>query len=346
MTTTAHTTKTKNNEHDEGLETKPRIVHPLYDITPEGYDLLCQSALIQRPLLPADTEWVNGCTGPRGGGKSIMMTYLACHDYLLRGKPVWSNIPIKVELALPNREVVTAESMPLDPKSFFTLSDELTGGLVCIDELQLYAEARRSQSTKNVLLSYVIMQTRKRGLSFFFTIQQSRWMDNRLQFMADVMMRCRDIAFTPWGFENDITRGNYFSISVEDWSGMLTGRLYSETGESQTFCLWGRPIWGMFNSYDVIDVFEALTPIDLALTRMKISTGSDIDEESKKVGDIMEKLTAARMAGEDIIKDRILWQMLNIPPEGRREAGKILKDLGVFKRQRNDGWYYVIPEEF
>lgn len=319
------------------------LVHPLYDITPEGYGLLTQTDLWQKPVLPLDTEWVAGFTGPRGGGKSLEMAYIVCRDSLIRGRPVWSNIPIHIELRLDNGEVVTAESLPLDVKSFFSLAEDLKGGLVCIDELELYAEARRSQSNKNLLLNYIIMQTRKRALSFFYTIQQPQWADNRLQFMSDIMVRSRDIAFTPWGFDKNIQRGQYFSMVVEDWSGMLTGYRYHETGYTQTFCLWGVPVWGTYNSYDVVDVFDAISPVDLNLNRMRISTGpAETMDAAEKIND---RLAALRLSGFSEIKDSDLWDALQVEKKDRRQVGGILKTLGVTKRQKYDGaYYYQLPK--
>lgn len=353
MTIATAETELKNldSEYDvsqegDGLYTARRkpLIHPLYYITPEGYNWLIHSHIIQNPVLRPDGEWVVGYTGPRGGGKSLDMTFVACHDYLLRGKPVWSNIPIKVELHLPNNEVVVAQAFPLDTKLLFTLSDELSGGLVCIDELELYAEARRSQSNKNLLLNYIIMQTRKRALSFFYTIQQPQWADNRLQFMSDLMMRCRDIAYTEWGQENDIQRGHYFSITVEDWSGALTGRKYHETGFSQTFCLWGKPLWGMYNSYDIVDVFEALTPVDLDLNRMKISTTPYTETEEGRIDNINVKLAVIRQSGWREIKEAELWNLLNVEEAQKLKYAETLKSLGVTKRKGEDGWYYTMPE--
>ncbi len=324
--------------------TNKPLVHRLYDITPEGYDWLTHSSIWMCPILRPDAEWVVGFTGPRGGGKSLDMTFAACHDYLLRGKPVWSNIPIKVELLLPNNEVVYNQSMPLDTQQLFTLSEELQGGLVCIDELELYAEARRSQSNKNLLLNYIIMQTRKRSLSFFYTIQQPQWADSRLQFMSDIMMRCSDISNTAWGQEHDIKRGHYFSVVVEDWSGALTGKKYHETGITQTFCLWGKPLWGMYNSYDAVDVFQALTPVELELNRMKISTQAYGDTEDGRMDNINIKLAAIQKSGYSEIKDSDLWSLLGIEESQKNAYGKALKKMGITKRQRKDGWYYILPE--
>ena len=320
------------------------LVHPLYDISQEGYELLTESELWQRPVLPLNVEWVVGFTGPRGGGKSLEMAYIACRDYLIRGRPVWSNIPIHIELKLPNNEVVTASSTPLDVKGFFSLSEDLKGGLVCIDELELYAEARRSGSNKNLLLTYIIMQTRKRALSFFFTIQQPQWADNRLRFMSDIMIRSRDIAYTPWGFEKKINQGQYFSMVVEDWSGMLTGYRYQETGFTQTFCIWGVPVWGMYNSYDVVDVFDALTPVDLSLNRMRISTGPEGDGTDPFFDKVNDHVAALQQAGIHDIVDKDLWDIMDIKREDRRVVGMVLKDLKVTKKQRGDGYHYILPE--
>lgn len=349
-TTNALLTETNPNydvkETEGGLavaRNKP-LVHPLYNITPEGYELLTQSDLWHQTVLPLNVEWVVGFTGPRGGGKSLEMAYIACRDFLIRGRPVWSNIPMHIELKLPNNEVVTASSLPLDVKSFFSLSEDLKGGLVCIDELELYAEARRSGSNKNLLLTYIIMQTRKRALSFFFTIQQPQWADNRLRFMSDIMIRSRDIAYTPWGNEKKINQGQYFSMVVEDWSGMLTGYRYQETGYTQTFCLWGVPVWGMYNSYDVVDVFDAITPVDLNLSRMRISTGPEGDGTDPFFDKVNDHIAALQQAGVTEILDKDLWKMMDVKREDRRVVGMVLKDLEVTKKQRADGYHYILPE--
>lgn len=328
--------------------------HPLFRINPdgrvfgisrEGYDLLRQTDLWNQPVLPRDTEFVVGYTGPRGGGKSCAAAYVTCHDYLFRGKPVWSNIPIKAELTLPNHEVIYVESDALDTQKLFGLSAELTGGLVLIDELELYAEARRSQSNKNLLLNYIIMQIRKRSLSFFYTIQQPQWIDNRLQFMSDLMWRTRDAAFTEWGMEEGVGRGLYFSIEIEDWSGMLTGQKYQEGGSARTMLLRGKPVWPMYNSYDTVDVFEALTPIDLELNRMNISNAPAYGDTPAGQFDKVEgRLAALYHSGRREILDSELWNLLGADEGQRRSFGQMLKANGYTKKQTKAGWVYNIPE--
>ncbi len=135
---------------------------------------------------------VIGLIGMRGSGKSASMVGIAITDWLLRGKPVWSNVPISVRVVYKDAEK-TFESLPLERIEMLDLAAGYRDGLVCVDEVNLEgAEAMRTMSGANLAFSGVMQQIRKRNLSVLWTCQGWEWLDNRLRFQSDFVISCRD----------------------------------------------------------------------------------------------------------------------------------------------------------
>ncbi len=104
-------------------------------------------------------------TGPRGSGKSLLMTALAA-AYAEQGYPLWSNLPISFDLKDKHYE-----SQPLDMSMLYSFAKELRGGLVLIDEINLWANSRKAMANANILLAGIFQMIRKRSLTLGTTFR-------------------------------------------------------------------------------------------------------------------------------------------------------------------------------
>jgi len=84
------------------------------------------------------------------------------------------------------------------------------------------------------------------------------------------------------------------------------------------------------------------TTIDKDALRIARSVQADLAAEAKEQL-VKLKLAALQQSGYTEIKDRDLWDLLNIEEREKLSYAKQLKALGVTKRQKKDGWYYIIP---
>ena len=135
---------------------------------------------------------VIGLIGQRGTGKTAGAVEITSCDYLLRDKPVLSNVPIEIRVVYKDAEKIF-RSIPLEELDMLDLTMDYGGGCVLYDEVNMEAaESTRFSSSANLQFSYAIQQIRKRQLSLIWTCQGWNWIDNRLRWQTDFVMACRD----------------------------------------------------------------------------------------------------------------------------------------------------------
>ncbi|MEM3871861.1 MAG: AAA family ATPase [Nitrososphaeria archaeon] len=111
-----------------------------------------------------------GICGKMGSGKTLFATALAYASYK-SGEKIYSNY----NLNFPH-EIINLDTM---------LKMELQNATVVIDEIYIFMESRRSSSDINLILSYFIFQTRKRGVNLIYTAQKYSSVDIRLRELTD-----------------------------------------------------------------------------------------------------------------------------------------------------------------
>jgi len=195
-------------------------------------------------------DYVVAFVGPRGAGKTLSMSYLAIRD-MLAGRPVFANYDIHWN---------GHRSQPLDTADWLTLSSKLDGATICLAEIQLWADSRRTLTVMNRLLGYLTMQTRKRAMSFYYTIQEFSWLDARLRWLTDVLIFCQDVAPTPWGRQNKLERGTLINWLVYDLSGLISGKPYQLLGRLR---LKAKPLWQAYDSYQTFEPWEGFSKVSV-----------------------------------------------------------------------------------
>ena len=135
---------------------------------------------------------------------------------------------------------------------------KLSNVIVGIDEIQQFNDSSRHMTVINQLMGYVGMQRRKLSLGIFYSVQNWRWLYNRLRELTHLLTVCKDMRHTPWGKANNIPEGEYFSLRTFDCKGFLTGVEWQELDRKM---LRGTAIRKYFDSYTVIDIYEGMRKI-------------------------------------------------------------------------------------
>jgi len=112
--------------------------------------------------------------GNLGSGKTLFTTYLALND----SRAVFSNYRIKRDRS----EKLTLENL---------FSDSLKDALVIIDEAYVWLESRASSSNVNRVLSYLLFQSRKKGIDIVLTSQLYSVIDVRFRELSDYYVVCK-----------------------------------------------------------------------------------------------------------------------------------------------------------
>ncbi len=119
--------------------------------------------------------------GDVGSGKTLFSTYLAS----LETRPVYANYKIDI----PTYRLLV-------PEILVNLNES---SLVILDEAYSWLESRTSGKHLNKFMSYILFQSRKRGIDMVLTDQLLGTIDVRFRQMTNYEIHCRQIADV--GFE-------------------------------------------------------------------------------------------------------------------------------------------------
>ena len=304
-------------------------------------------------------------TGPRGSDKTLYATSLACDrllkSYIARtwpkrapkwlGGPVYSNYPIGFTYDFGSGHApVYLETKPLNMDALITFDSNLDNSWVFIDEIDIWADRQDWQNTVSKLLSKVFQQIRKKKMSLVATIQDLSWLNKRLQFQADIIVKCREAAFTPWGRERRLETGEIGFLSFMDKSGVLTGYTYEETGRVYNQIFQGKRFWHCFNTDYQFDVLshsvkykmkKMVKEIDLSVgedgQRVEMQ-GAKIERDMSLLADLIDELKGK---GEFKIPKRKYYEMATERGfKGTKvRMGRMMTDLGVDYAGRGQSEY-------
>jgi len=111
-----------------------------------------------------------GIEGFMGDGKTVFMVRSILIDYL-NSRPIYANFKLK-----------EIEYKPLLIEDFLNTdtAEKYKNATLCIDEITLFMDCRRSSKKENIALSTLLRQSRKRNICIIFTCQNFEETDIRL----------------------------------------------------------------------------------------------------------------------------------------------------------------------
>lgn len=118
-----------------------------------------------------------GFVGPRGQGKTLLMSARLRRRYR-RGYKILTNY----EVNFPHGS--------LNAKKLVEMGEELKNCAIGVDEIHVLLDSRNSMSNRNKMITYFILQTRKRNVVLFFTTQDYGQVDVRLRRNTDFWVEC------------------------------------------------------------------------------------------------------------------------------------------------------------
>lgn len=125
-----------------------------------------------------------GIEGGIGTGKTVLMTRYLKQDEK-KGHNIYSNYKLK-----------NMKFTLIDMSKILDMHDNefnLTNCSLGIDEITVFADCRKSGSKLNRLISYFILQSRKRNVDIYFTTQNLNLIDFRLLDYMDFQIYCQKV---------------------------------------------------------------------------------------------------------------------------------------------------------
>jgi len=210
-----------------------------------------------------------GLIGHEGGGKSAIMTFM-CLVHHAKGGRLWTFpgydvfLPPRVQKGSREERKISTE-LPME--QWVSLGSELENALIAIDEIQQFFDAQRFATTVNKLASSLTGQRRKRSLSLVYTVQNWKWLDNRIRWGTWVLGFCQDLHCTRWGREEGLERGILSEIRFFDHKGFFTGKEWTPLGQKVIYI---KSLWDCYDSYSVISPWESFTKINIQRPEINI----------------------------------------------------------------------------
>lgn len=184
-----------------------------------------------------------GIEGDLGTGKTIMMVRYLHKDFINLKHRIMSNMQ-----GLQFGEIINIpEIMQFDKKTKTKDIDvkkmpNLNNVSIGIDEITVFMDCRRSMSKMNLLLSYFILQTRKRNVHLYYTTQDTDMVDNRLFKYTNMFVFCEYI----YDEEGDV---------IDDWRNyFIVDRRKKRKWQTSSFNM------NISKYYDLYDTKEVILP--------------------------------------------------------------------------------------
>jgi hypothetical protein len=211
-----------------------------------------------------------GFIGPEGSGKTASMTALAI-KHLSLGGCVKAFPGYEVGYTDPKTGVVV-KSEPIDIEQWLSMDESLRNVLVCIDELQNFANAKKHASTLNQIFAAPGQQRRKRNLGILYTAQNFYWADTTIRFLTHVTANCMDMSLTAFGKSNHMKRGEWCSIAAYDNNGLRTGHLGEFLG---LFKVHIADYWYNYDTTSIVDIGHMFTAVKAKKKKLEMDFGGN-----------------------------------------------------------------------
>ncbi len=319
-------------------------------------------------------------TGPRGGHKTIVQTGDMCR-YLIRSyllkltqldepERIYSNYPVGF-MYYPGHGLPAAylKPEPLNMEALYVLDKGFNKCRIFIDEIDQWLDRQEWQTTTQRILSKAVQLIRKRKMSIHGTIQSFGWLNSKFQFQTDVICKCREAAFRPWGRERNLGLGEVGFTDWQDKSGVLTGYPFEELQREFSFTHQSKRFWNCYDTDFEFDPLETSTRYTLKRPKKEIvlpgSDGSsrsdtgpqtpyirDIKMHSERKGRIDSLVADAvydfREKGQFKVKTGEMFDFVNGlagHEVDKAEIGAALKRMGIKKCGSGYSHYNLYPDE-
>lgn len=227
-------------------------------------------------------------TGPRGGHKTVVQTGDMAH-YLMRShllqlmgeeyERIFSNYPVGFRYypghGLPP---VYLQPEPLNMEALYVMDKGFYHCRIYIDEIDQWLDRQEWMTTTQQILARAVQLIRKRRTSISGTIQSFNWLNSKFQFQTDIVCKCREAAFRPWGRAHNLGLGE---VGFTDWidkSGVMTGYTFEEMQKEYSLTHQSKRLWNCYDTAFEFDPLETSTRYTLKRPKKEIDlTGGEVD---------------------------------------------------------------------
>lgn len=170
---------------------------------------------------------------------------------------VWSYHAVKALYKFPfYPKAVLLSTIPLNVERLMTLEPEYCEGYIVWDEIDQAADRQDWMATLPKMLVKAVKVFRHRNLSLWGSLQFMDELNIRLYKQADIVIQCRDLAYTPWGKEKHLAGGQVANTVWIDKSGVMTGYSFEESHQIYPMQFMGERYWHNYQTLHDVDIME------------------------------------------------------------------------------------------
>lgn len=172
--------------------------------------------------------------GTVGSGKTLSMVYEG-YKYYRRGLKIYANFKL---------------NFPYEPLTYKRLNEmiqnkeQLQDAVLLLDEIHIAIDSRNSMSKKNKIISYFILQTRKRNVRLLYTTQHLHQVDRRLRDTTDILVMCDNMTN-----KTSLVNSNGKDIFIRQ-SYVLQ---WKNDARPRTKIIYANPVFPLFDTKEMID---------------------------------------------------------------------------------------------
>lgn len=304
---------------------------------------------------PDDLSLFVVIVGVRGSGKTLLLTGLQRHAlkqaatirllrqikknptlFKKRKTAVFSNYPLKYYLK-PEKLYVSR---------LIAWKPEYKDCWIYFDEIQTTMDRQDWSNSGAKMINQGLTVMRHRNISIACTIQSIEWLNARAQFQTDIIIKCRDLVFTPWGRANNVRPGEVISTTWLDKSGVMTGQTYVESHRVYQMRFFGKSVFNNYETQHEFDVMDLNTKYQVDRPVKRINRDGDIVDidhdayANARIQDILESTISFYQHSQpgERIPSREFWNKareMGLQDNGAQTAqhwGPYLSKLGVQRK--------------
>lgn len=307
--------------------------------------------LFYRPHLKR--EYVLGAVGDRGGGKSGSEAVISIVDFMLRGKPVWSNMNVKCDIEVDDeiaREaglnsggVVHYESLPIEKDKLLKLDETYRNGCLVIEEINVqFSNVRRFMSNTNIESNELYQQLRKFQVSLLYNVIDEMFIDPQLRALTDIFIRTYDTAFDIDALRRKKKPGIDFCWQTYSYSGYLNGEQgrYAVTKKADKSFFKFAPWQGVYDDkhHQEHGVYSLNKREREAAEKAKLMVESSEETETtiNQWQWLIDNVRKLKNSGIEFLEAHQMWQVLEVVEHGYtpRQIGEILPTFGIHRHHQ------------
>lgn len=292
-----------------------------------------------------------GIIGHRGSCKTASAVYMMIFDYLIRDKPVYSNVEIAVKVKYKDC-AKEYHSKPWTGSDMLAIEGDTRGGVVFVDEINLAAaSSQKRMSNANYEWNNELQQLRKKQLNVIWTAQSWKTVDDLTRWQSDWVVETQD-CFNDHSYKakcpGDKTKWSVFELSGLSGQFDLAYELehhwlmHYKIGETRM--VWLRPIaWPAYDTYQAqsADYFQKykLKQAELEFEQKQVM----LEARQKTAQDIIDQIIELN---RETFYSNDLWSGIEASQGLKTQVGMLLNKTHN-KHRESSGlrrFYYVKKE--